>query len=200
MSNYEHDRIKEILPKIEAKTSPTFCLAKWHHVTIYLHLGETHSCYHPQPHVIPLEELKENPSALHNTKHKKLERKQMLEGEKPVGCTYCWNVEAMGPDYISDRKQRTLAIHEGDGRRLKDIIDNPWDTNVNPEYIELSFGNQCNFKCGYCHPRYSSRFFDESKELGPYTDLNSGDYSVEWFENKLYKNDEENPYVEAWWK
>ena len=105
MSNYEHDRIKEILPKIEAKTSPTFCLAKWHHVTIYLHLGETHSCYHPQPHVIPLEELKENPSALHNTKHKKLERKQMLEGEKPVGCTYCWNVEAMGPDYISDRKQ-----------------------------------------------------------------------------------------------
>ena len=111
----------------------------------------------------------------------------MLEGEKPVGCTYCWNVESMGPDYISDRKQRTLAIHEGDGRRLKDIIDNPWDMNVNPEYIELSFGNQCNFKCGYCHPRYSSRFFDETKELGPYTDLNSGDYSVEWFENKLYK-------------
>ena len=72
--------------------------------------------------------------------------------------------------------------------------------DVNPEYIELSFGNQCNFKCGYCHPRYSSRFFDESKELGPYTDLNSGDYSVEWFENKLYKNDEDNPYVKAWWK
>ena len=72
MSNYEHDRIKEILPKIEARTSPTFCLAKWHHVTIYLHLGETHSCYHPQPHVIPLDELKDNPSALHNTKEKKL--------------------------------------------------------------------------------------------------------------------------------
>ncbi len=200
MSNYEHDRIKEILPKIEAKTSPTFCLAKWHHVTIYLHLGETHSCYHPQPHVIPLEELKENPSALHNTKHKKLERKQMLEGEKPVGCTYCWNVEAMGPDYISDRKQRTLAIHEGDGRRLKDIIDNPWDMNVNPEYIELSFGNQCNFKCGYCHPRYSSRFFDEVKDLGPYKNLSSGDYSVEWFEQNLYKNDEDNPYVKAWFE
>ncbi|SVC61511.1 uncharacterized protein METZ01_LOCUS314365, partial [marine metagenome] len=200
MSNYEHDRIKEILPQIESKTSPTFCLAKWHHVTIYLHLGETHSCYHPQPHIIPLEELKENPSALHNTKQKKLERKQMLDGEKPIGCTYCWNVEAMGPDYISDRKQRTLAIHEGDGRRLEDIINNPWDMNVNPEYIELSFGNQCNFKCGYCHPRYSSRFFDEAKEFGPYTDLNSGDYSVEWFENKLYKNDEDNPYVEAWWK
>ena len=117
MSNYEHDRIKEILPQIEAKTSPTFCLAKWHHVTIYLHLGETHSCYHPQPHVIPLDELKDNPSALHNTKQKKLERKMMLEGKKPDGCNYCWNVEAMGCDYISDRKQRTLSIHEGDKSR-----------------------------------------------------------------------------------
>ena len=127
MSNYEHDRIKEVLPQIEARTSPTFCLAKWHHVTIYLHLGETHSCYHPQPHVIPLDELKDNPSALHNTKQKKLERKMMLEGEKPAGCTYCWNVEAMGDDYISDRKQRTLSIHEGDKSRLDDIINNPWE-------------------------------------------------------------------------
>jgi organic radical activating enzyme len=199
MSNYEHDRIKEILPQIEARTSPTFCLAKWHHVTIYLHLGETHSCYHPQPHVIPLDELKENPSALHNTKQKKLERKMMLEGKKPAGCTYCWNVEAMGDDYISDRKQRTLSIHEGDKSRLDDIINNPWDMNVNPEYIELSFGNTCNFKCGYCHPRYSSRFLDEIKEHGPYSKNYTGRYDIDWFIDKLYESEEDNPYIEAWW-
>ena len=200
MSNYEHDRIKEILPKIEARTSPTFCLAKWHHVTIYLHLGETHSCYDPQPHVIPLDELKDNPSALHNTKQKKLERKMMLEGKKPAGCTYCWNVEAMGPDYISDRKQKTLSIHEGDESRLDDIVNNPWDMNVNPEYIELSFGNTCNFKCGYCHPKYSSRFLDEIKEFGPYTKNYTGKYDIDWFIDKLYESEEDNPYIEAWWK
>ena len=72
---HEHERIKKILPQIESKTSPTFCLAKWHHCTIYLHLGETHSCYHPAPHKIPLEELKNNPSALHNTIEKKKQRK-----------------------------------------------------------------------------------------------------------------------------
>ena len=72
----EHElvRINKVLPEILKKTSPTFCLAKWHHVTMYLHLGETHSCYHPPPHEIPIEELKDNPSALHNTKQKKLER------------------------------------------------------------------------------------------------------------------------------
>ena len=72
----ELDRIKQIMPEID-KVSPTFCLAKWHHVTIYLQTGETHSCYHPAPHKIPLEELKRNPSALHNTQFKKRKRPNM---------------------------------------------------------------------------------------------------------------------------
>ena len=29
----------------------------------------------------------------------------MLDGEKPSGCQYCWNVESLGEDYISDRKK-----------------------------------------------------------------------------------------------
>ena len=53
----ELDQIKKILPITNAEISPTFCLAKWHHTTIYLATGETHSCYHPAPHPIPLEEL-----------------------------------------------------------------------------------------------------------------------------------------------
>ena len=75
----EHElvRINKVLPEILKKTSPTFCLAKWHHVTMYLHLGETHSCYHPPPHEIPLDELKDNPSALHNTKQKKLKSTEL---------------------------------------------------------------------------------------------------------------------------
>ena len=50
-----------------------------------------------------LHELAENPSALHNTWEKKMERKQMLAGERPSGCQYCWNVEDLGKDNISDR-------------------------------------------------------------------------------------------------
>ena len=72
--------------------------------------------------------------------------------------------------------------------------------NVNPEYIELSFGNTCNFKCGYCHPRYSSRFLDEIKQFGPYTKNYTGKYDIDWFIDKLYESEEDNPYIEAWWK
>ena len=81
----------------------TMCTAKFFTSTIYLQSGQTHSCYHPLPHQIPLEEIKDNPSALHNTKHKIARRKQMILGERPSECNYCWRVEDMGDEFISDR-------------------------------------------------------------------------------------------------
>lgn len=196
MSNNEIDRIKEILPITDAEISPTFCLAKWHHTTIYLQTGETHSCYHPAPHHISLEEIANNPSALHNTQEKKNERKQMLNGEKPSGCSYCWDIEVMGPEYISDRHIKTASIYNPE--RLQEIKDNGFEYDVNPEYIEISFSNKCNFMCGYCHPKASSRYWHEIDKYGPYSQSTDHRQDIDWF--KLYDNEEDNPYVEAWWK
>jgi len=112
-------------------------MAKWHHTTIYLGTGETHSCYHPAPHKIPLDEIVIDASALHNTNQKKHERLEMLNGGKPSGCNYCWNIEAMGDDYISDRKERNSTIYTD--KRFQQIKDGDWDQNINPQYIEISF-------------------------------------------------------------
>ena len=60
------------------ETGPGFCLAKWTQVTMHLGNGLTHSCHHPHAHKIPLDELKDNPSALHNTIFKKQRRKEMI--------------------------------------------------------------------------------------------------------------------------
>jgi len=185
-------RIIEVID-ITNTISKTFCLAKWHHTTIYLQSGETHSCYHPAPHTIPLDELELNPSALHNTKQKKSERKEMLEGNKPSGCDYCWNIESMGEDYISDRKDRNATIYRLDS--FSEIKNNPLG-DVNPEYIEISFGNECNFKCGYCHPKASSSYYSEIKTHGPYPVKNHG-FDVDAL---IIYEEETNPYVEAWWK
>ena len=78
------------------------CLAKWTQVTMHLQLGHTHSCHHPRTHKISLNELKRNPSALHNTQYKKIRRKEMLDGKRPSECDYCWNVED-NSDRFSDR-------------------------------------------------------------------------------------------------
>lgn len=193
MSN-ETERIKKII-SITNEISPTFCLAKWHHTTIYLHTGQTHSCYHPAPHAIPLEEISNNPSALHNTTQKKKERAQMLVGEKPKGCQYCWNVESLSDTHISDRMIRNESIYQDN--RFNEIKNSPWDFNINPEYIEIAFSNECNFKCGYCHPMSSTSYFNEIKKHGPIEGVKNHHITVDWF--KPYEEDL-NPYVEAWWR
>lgn len=195
MSN-EQKRIKDIKIKIENEVGPTFCLAKWHHVTMYLQSGETHSCYHPQPHKIPLREIIDNPSALHNTSEKKEERKLMLDGGKPTGCQYCWNIEAMGPGYISDRHIRNASIFTEE--RYEQTTKGLWNQNINPEYIEINFGNECNFKCGYCHPKYSTSFYKEIEKYGPVTTVKNHRCDVDWM--KLYQREDDNPYVDAFWK
>ena len=186
-------RIQKFIP-IMNEISSTFCLAKWHHTTIYLGTGETHSCYHPAPHKIPLDEIAERPSALHNTRQKKLERMEMMTGGKPSGCNYCWNIEALGEDYISDRKERNASIYTA--QRLAEIKHRPM-ADVNPQYIEISFGNECNFKCGYCHPKHSSAYYKEIKDYGPYTMVKNHRNDIDWF--TIYE-EESNPYVAAWWE
>ena len=88
--------------KLDPK-SASFCAAKWYNATIWLGSGQTTSCHHPLPHAIDLEEIKTNPSAIHNTKEKKEHRRQMQSGQRPVGCEYCWKIEDIGRDAISDR-------------------------------------------------------------------------------------------------
>ena len=191
----EHiDHIKQINEMMTSEVSPTFCLAKWHHTTIYLHRGETHSCYHPHPHAIPLEELAQDPSALHNTREKMAQRAEMLVGERPTGCQYCWNVENLGDDYVSDRKIRNSSIYTPE--RLAEIKNSAWDFPVNPEYIEVAFSNECNFKCGYCHPMHSSSFYQEAKKFGPVNNVKNHNVDVSWFEAIEEDN---NPYIKAWW-
>lgn len=189
------DRMREINTMMKEDISSTFCLAKWHHTTIYLHRGQTHSCYHPKPHDIPVEELKFDPSVLHNTPQKIDERIQMLNGEKPEGCQYCWNVEDMGDDYVSDRLIRNSSIYTEE--RYNEILYGPPDLKINPEYIEIAFSNECNFKCGYCHPMHSSSYYQEIKKHGPYDMVKNHRNDIDWFD--VY-TEENNPYLEAWWK
>jgi len=118
----------------------------------------------------------------------------MLDGKKPSGCQYCWNIESLEGDHISDRHERNASIYTEE--RLAHIKAAPL-APVNPEYIEISFGNECNFKCGYCHPKHSSAYYKEIKDFGPYTMVKNHRNDIDYL--KIYE-EETNPYVEAWWR
>ena len=175
------------------------CLAKWTQTTIHLQLGRTHSCHHPDTHKIPVAEIKKNPSALHNTRFKKLKRKEMLEGKRPSECDYCWKVEDNSDQY-SDRTFK--SGEEWSAPHFDEIVEGPWDKDFNPRYVEIGFSNACNFKCSYCGPSFSNKWVDEIKQHGGYptTDVFNG---IEWMEETgrmPFHPKEYNPYVEAFWK
>jgi organic radical activating enzyme len=187
---------KEELDKI----SPSFCAAKWKQVTIHLQSGHTHSCHHPRTHKIPLNELKTNPSALHNTNFKKQQRKMMLEGQRPTECDYCWKVEDQGNDSLSDRVFKSADTWAEP--YIKDIVSKPWDDDVVPSYVEVSFGNVCNFKCSYCSPSISSQWMAEIEQYGAYPTSDRFN-NLDWIVHQdmmPIPNNQENPYVDAFWQ
>ena len=200
MSN--EDRIEVLKDKRKKinDVSCSFCTAKWLQTTLYLQNGFNHSCHHPSPHKIPVEEVEKDPAALSNSNHKKAIRKQMLEGVRPSECDYCWRIEDLDNEYFSDRHYKTSDYWAWD--RFDEIAKSNPSDNVNPSYLEVSFSNVCNFKCAYCSPEVSSKWLEEIKQWGPYPTTQSN-HNLEWLKKVgryPYKHSDDNPYVNAFWK
>jgi hypothetical protein len=175
---------------------PAMCLAKWKQVSLHLPTGLNNSCYHPPLHAIPAELLTDNPSALHNTPHKKEQRKIMLKQERPQECSYCWAMEDNGK--LSDRHYRS-----GEPWAAKDfnaIMNSTGDEDVLPSYVEVNFNNVCNLACSYCSPQFSSTWMQEVESAGGYP-TSVVHNSPEHFHgrNRPIPNRDHNPYVDAFW-
>jgi hypothetical protein len=186
--------------------SPSFCAAKWYNASIHLGSGYTGSCHLPLPHLIDKEEIKKNPSALHNTPHKKEMRKMMLTGSRPAECAYCWKIEDIARDNQSDRIYKSMIYKKEDIQKLKDL---PWDADVPLKTLEISLDRQCNFACSYCSAGYSTTWSKDLETNGAYQNFVSeggggGAYetSGDWAESNGKHLDSDNPYIEAfleWW-
>jgi organic radical activating enzyme len=183
--------------------SASFCAAKWYNATIWLGSGQTTSCHHPPAHAIDAEEIKTNPSAIHNTVEKKIDRLNMQLGNRPKGCEYCWKIEDMGRDAVSDRvyKSRIYPI-----KALDEAYTQPHQEDVNLRTLEIAFDRTCQFACSYCNPAFSSSWVRDINQNGPYAGLVSdgrNHFTHAHDHSQLYRYGETNPYVEAffdWWE
>ena len=183
--------------------SPSFCGAKWFNATIWLGSGMSTSCHHPPAHLVDIDKVTTNPKLLHNTPQKKDDRAKMLAGERPAGCEYCWKIEDMGRNAVSDRvyKSRIYPI-----AALKEAYETPPDQDVDLRTLEIAFDRTCQFACSYCNPAFSSTWVKDIRNNGPYMGLVSdgrNHFTHEHSSAQLYRFGETNPYVEAffaWWE
>jgi len=183
--------------------SASFCAAKWYNATIWLGSGQSTSCHHPPAHAIDTEALKTNPKAIHNTPTKKLDRAMMQAGNRPAGCEYCWKIEDMGVDAISDRvyKSKIYPLES-----LNEAYNTPSQEDVNLRTLEIAFDRTCQFACSYCNPAFSSTWVNDIRRNGAYESLVSdgrNHFTHTHDSAQLYRFGETNPYTEAffeWWE
>lgn len=193
----------EFRQQVLDKLSPSFCAAKWYNATIWLGSGMSTSCHHPPAHLVDMHSVQTNPRLLHNTPQKKDDRAKMLAGQRPAGCEYCWKIEDMGRDAVSDRvyKSKIYPI-----TALKEVYETPVETDINLRTLEIAFDRTCQFACSYCNPAFSSTWVNDIRRNGPYMGLESdgrNHFTHEHNSAQLYKFGETNPYVEAffaWWE
>jgi len=178
--------------------STSFCGAKWYNATIFLGAGKTMSCHHNPWHDVAYTDVEKNYKALHNTDIKKQQRQQMLDGIRPQGCSYCWDLEDVGS--ISDRVYKSQLHSERDlDLAFKSDSNQDFDLQV----LELHFDKVCQMACSYCHAGYSTTWAQDIKENGPYEDVETDKrlhYKHERRTEQLFKPDQENPFVEAFYK
>jgi organic radical activating enzyme len=184
--------------EMKAKLGPALCLAKWKQTSLHLTTGMTNSCYHPPLHKIDPSKLKGNPAALHNTDAKREARQQMLKGECPSECSYCWNIEKTGN--LSDRHYRSgepwAAEHYDD--IVGQVVP---DADVVPNYVEVNFSSVCNLACSYCSPQFSSAWARHSEQFGAYpTSTRHNDPAYFTGDRRPIPHRDENPYVDAFWE
>jgi len=199
MPNSDLEFRQQVLDPISA----SFCGAKWYNATIWLGSGMTTSCHHPPAHLVDIESIKQNPKLLHNTAQKKQDRADMQSGRRPAGCEYCWKIEDMGRDAVSDRvyKSKIYEIHD-----LHQAATTPADQDINLKTLEISFDRTCQFACSYCNPAFSSTWVKDIRNNGPYQGLISdgrNHFTHGHDSAQLFRFGESNPYVDAffqWWE
>lgn len=197
MATGDQSKFMSKAEQMKQDLGPALCLAKWKQVSFHLPTGLNNSCYHPPLHQISVEDLKRT-GGLHNTDHKKSQRKLMLAGQRPAECQYCWNMEDLGQ--LSDRHYRSgepwAAV---DFEKIRNSTGD--EDDVIPSYVEVNFNNACNLKCSYCSPQFSSSWGDEANRYGAYP-TSVPHNSPEHFTGarRVIPARESNPYVEAFWQ
>lgn len=181
---------KDFKIKFMDPISDSWCAAKWFEGTIWLYKGMTASCHHNPFHQIELDHS--DPSSLHNTPQKIAERNDMLKGEKPQGCNYCWSIEKSGG--VSDRIEKTRATP------IERIIS--WKSNGKPlveipYMLEIAFERTCNLACSYCSSDFSSKWVNDLKAQGSYSNIKT---DSRYFKISEVIEPENNQYIEAFFR
>jgi molybdenum cofactor biosynthesis enzyme MoaA len=140
----------------------TFCANPW----VHFHLqnwGEVYPCCVAKDPVskVSSKNKLDLSNCFNSDAYKKL-RLQMLSGEKPKTCEFCFKSEQNG---IKSIRQ---GVNEKYQQEISSMLNNTrQDGSISSNILsaDIRIGNLCNLKCRMCNPIFSKHLEDEWKEL-----------------------------------
>ena len=178
------------------EVSPTHCLVKWKHASVYLAAGTVKSCCH-NFYSNKKSTINDSNLAFHDTEKDQKIREELLQGQKPKECDFCWNNEKTGS--YSDRLFWSSLSFMRDF--VDEVAEHQSPKALSPSWLEINFSPKCQLRCAYCGPEVSSAWKKEVDEFGPYkTDPYNGaiDYLIRENRNP-YEESGRDEFREAFW-
>jgi sulfatase maturation enzyme AslB (radical SAM superfamily) len=121
------------------KIPNTFCPAKWDELIVNYEQSYAYACCKGTPTRVG-EQVVEFIDK---------EKLNLLNNIQDPSCNYCWQIEAAG-----DKSLRMEYLEKFDTSRYPEYLLG----QVQPKLIEVNVGNECNFQCTYCNPKFSSKW------------------------------------------
>lgn len=118
----------------------SFCPGKWDELCLNLNYNYAYGCCS----AVPMTFVKDFNEVLDKQKA------NLLNGVKDSSCNYCWDIEKAGG--ISKRSIKYLNNFN------PELFDSYADNSSKVKLLEVNLGNECNFQCTYCNPKYSSQW------------------------------------------
>jgi organic radical activating enzyme len=125
--------------------SKSFCPAKWDDLVVNLNYNYVYACCKSDP--IKFVNSQDITRLLDQQKN------NLLNGIQDPSCTYCWKLENQG-----QTSKRIRHLSEDKFKGVGEYINNP-----GPKTIQINLGNECNFQCTYCNPKFSSQWENDVK-------------------------------------
>ena len=119
----------------------TFCPAKWDEIFVNLGANYVYACCRSE--VVKIVKKEDINAALDQQKT------NLLNDIQDPSCNYCWKVENAGHTSLRKKYLAEFDVNQFDQYK---------NNQVKPKQVEVSLGNECNFQCTYCNPKFSSQW------------------------------------------
>ena len=160
------------------------CILPWIHLFGTIRGDYRLCCYaeYKNPHIL-LGKSDEALTDVWNGEPLRKVRRDMLKGKIPSECIKaCYNKEKLGDK--SNRITSNIRFHQL--AKIQTLTKEDGSLPTKPKYLDIRFGNLCNFRCRMCAPESSTSWYKEAREIDFLPDWNETKPIDKYTDNEIF--------------